>query len=104
MRLALLIGVTILVLVTLVWAVPQIQESNTSDHMQFTRDISGQEAQLGALQTSVEQMRVIPERMARIEERLDFMGRLLFALLAGVFGLLFKESWELARNLARRAT
>lgn len=102
MRLAALIGTAVLVLGTLLLAVPQIQESNTEDHMQFTREISSHQARIVALETSVAEMRSIPERMARIEERLDLMGKLLFGMLAGVFGLLFKELWEVAHNLGRR--
>lgn len=102
MKNAILIGAAAFVLMTLTSAVPQMQESNIADHMQFTRDSSSQEARIGGLEESVAEMRIIPERMARIEERLDLMGKLLFGLLTGIFGLLFKELWGMARALSRK--
>ena len=101
----------VLVLVTLVTAFPQVIERpepgrsvNTQDHMDFTRELAEHSAKLDSLKAQHDAMVGLPERMARIEERLDVIGRMVWALLGGIFALLAKEVWSGMKTLnARRA-
>jgi hypothetical protein len=110
MRLGALLAVAVLVLVTLVTAFPQVVERseplgrsvNTQDHMDFTRELADHSAKLDALKSQHDAMVALPERMARIEERLDVIGRMVWALLGGIFALLAKEIWSGMRAIRSR--
>lgn len=107
MRLGILIASAVLVLVTLVSAFPQTfstqnDRDNTADHMAFTRELADHSAKLDTLAKQHEAMAGLPERMVRIEERLDLMGRMIFAALAGIFALIGKEVWAGMRALRSR--
>lgn len=101
-------AVAALVLVTLVTAFPQVidrpetRSVNTQDHMDFTRELAEHSAKLDSLKAQHDAMVGLPERMARIEERLDVIGRMVWALLGGIFALLAKEVWSGMRSLRSR--
>jgi hypothetical protein len=44
----------------------------------------------------------VPERMARVEERLDNLVRMVYAILGGVFTLLLKELWGAMQAVRNR--
>lgn len=109
MRLGALLAVAALVLVTLVAAFPQVsspvsegRSANTQDHMDFTRELAEHNAKLDTLKAQHDSMVLLPERIARIEERLEVIGRMVWALLGGIFALLAKEIWSGMRNLRSR--
>ncbi len=115
MRLGALIAVVILVLVTLVDVFPQVIRSsdadaataegrsiNMQDHMNFTRELAAQGTQLGVLKSQHDAMAGLPERIARIEERLDTLGRMIYATLGGILSLLLKEVWTGMKSLRSR--
>jgi hypothetical protein len=98
MRLGGFVAVTILVLVVLVNAFPQTftrEKDNIDAHMNFT-------AKLAEHSVKLEAMNGVPERMARIEERLDGLGRMVWGILAGIAALLGKEVWSEMRALRTR--
>ena len=106
MRLGGLLAVLILVLVTLVQALPETfqastQEArdNTRNHMAFTGQLAAHEAELGTLERQYNSVANLPERMARIEERLELMGKMMFAVLTGILALIGKEAWFALRSL-----
>ena len=105
MRLGVIAASALLVLVTLVTAFSQVmgrqESSNIQDHMAFTRELAAHAADLNTLKTQHDKLGALPERMVRIEERLDLMGRMVWAILAGIAALLFKEAVALARSIRR---
>jgi hypothetical protein len=107
MRLGILLAVAALVLVTLVTAFPQVVDSrgrsaNTDDHMEYTRELAAYGVRLDALEKQQQTLISLPERMARIETRLDTFGWMIFAVLGGVFTLLSKEVWGAVKALNSR--
>ncbi len=105
MRLGGFAAITLLVLIVLVEAFPQVVESRSSnieDHMTFTRELATQAAQLDTLKSQYAAVADLPVRMARIEERLDIMVRMVWALLGGMFALLGKEAWAAMKALRSR--
>jgi hypothetical protein len=107
-KLAILAGVTILVLATLATSFPIIvaaqnrvmerfssdeRSSNIADHMTFTRELAEQGTKLELLAQQHQALMGVSEKVARIEERLDNVIRMVYAILGGVAGLLFKELW-----------
>ncbi len=110
MRLGILLAVATLVLVTLVTAFPQVaataidgRSANTQDHMDFTRELAEHSAKLDTLKAQHDAMSSLPERITRIEERLDVVGKMIWAILAGIAALLSKEAVALARSIRRLA-
>lgn len=113
MRLGIFVGVAALVLITLLSAFPQVvtsadQGSNTTEHLEFTREITETATKLDALQKQHEamatQFSTVPEKIARIEERLDLLGRMVWAILGGIFALLAKEIWGAMKIIRSRRT
>jgi hypothetical protein len=110
MRLGGLIAVVVLVLVTLVQAFPQVQGdqvssgSNIADHMGFNRELADHAAKLDTLKSQQSAVADLPVRMARIEERLDLLSRMIYSLLVGVFMLLARELWGALRFFRSRMT
>ena len=110
MKLGGFVAVAVLVLVTLVSAFPQVvsrderpgRSANTEDHMAYTRELAEHSAKLDVLKTQHDAMIAIPERIARIEERLDVLGRMVWSILGGIFALLTKEIWAAMRSLRSR--
>ena len=110
MKLGGFVAVAVLVLVTLVSAFPQVvsrdgregRSANTEDHMSYTRELAVHSAKLDVLKSQHDEMGNLPERMARIEERLDVLGRMVYAILGGIFALLAKEIWAAMRSLRSR--
>lgn len=111
MRLGIFVGIAVLVLITLVSAFPQViassdLQTNTADHMTFTREIASAESKLDALQRQHEEMArrfgEMPEKMARIEERMDLLSRMVLASLGGILALLVKEVMALIRSVRNR--
>ena len=111
MRLGIFVGAATLVLITLLSAFPQVlaapdMQGNTADHMTFTRELAADAAKLDALRDQHDDMATrfstIPERIARIEERLDLLGRMVWAILGGILALLAKEIWDGMRILRNR--
>jgi hypothetical protein len=110
MKLGGFIAVALLVLVTLVCAFPQVvshetregRSANTDDHMDFTRQLADHSAKLDVLKSQHDATTALPERMARIEERLDVLGRMVFGILGGIFALLAKEIWAGMQSLRSR--
>lgn len=96
-------AITILVLVTLVSAFPQVarladtasevRSENMQDHMTFTRELAEQGTRLDTLRAQHDAMSGLPERMARMETKLELLVVMIYAILMGVGGLLFKEVW-----------
>lgn len=110
MKLAILIGVSVLVLATMATSFPVViaaqgqaeSATNVSDHMMFTREIAEQKAKLDVVRDQYQSMTGVPERIARVEERLVILVQMVYALLVGVFGLLFKELWGAMQTLRGR--
>ncbi len=111
MRLAGLVAITTLVLVTLVSALPQViatqsrdgeRSSNMEDHFSFTKELADHGAKLDILQRQHEAMARLPERLARVEERIDGLVKMVYAILGGVFALLLKEIWSAMRAIRGR--
>ncbi len=109
MRLGALMAVTILVLVTLVSAFPQVvstQDSaraNIEDHMTFTRELAAQSVKLSNLEEQHRAMLGVPAQLAVMEERLTLYGRMILAILAAVFTLLAKEMWNTIKSVMTRS-
>jgi hypothetical protein len=113
MRLGVLLAVGCLVLVTLVSSFSQTFQggyqptvsdiqSNTDAHIGFNRELADHSAKLDALKAQHDAMSDLPIRMARIEERLEVQGQMVWAILAGVLGLIGKEIWAALRSLRNR--
>lgn len=114
MRLSIFLALVILVLATLVSALPQVytaraaqdERSNIADHMAFTKGLAEESAKLEALKDQhnamAGQFSVIPVKIARIEERLDMMVRMVWGILAGILGLLVKEVVLAIRSIRGR--
>jgi hypothetical protein len=112
-KLAILAGVTLVVLATLATSFPIViaaqnqaddrpSSANVQDHMTFTREIAEQGTKLDLLSQQHEAMVHVPERMARVEERLDNLVRMVYAILGGVFTLLLKELWAAMQAVRNR--
>jgi len=107
MRLGIFTAVSALVLMTLLSAFPQVITSsdrgNTADHMAFTRELADNAAKLDALKSQhdamASQLSDVPIKIARIEERLDLLGRMVYAILGGIFALLAKEIWAAMQTI-----
>lgn len=100
MRLVGFLAVTVLVLAVLVSAFPQTftrEKDNIDAHMGFTRELAEHAAKLEAVTG-------MPERMARIEERLSVLGWMVWGILAGVGALLSKELGAAVRSVRTRRT
>lgn len=72
------------------------------DHMSFTRELAEQGAKIDTLQKQHDAMAAVPEKLARVEERLDIMTRMVYAILGGVFMLLVKETLVALRSIRAR--
>ena len=102
MRLVIFLAITLLSLATLVSAFSQVvatmpdngRSVNIQDHMMFNRQLATHEARLVVLDRQDAALVMLPERMARIEEKIIMFGRMIYAILAGVFALLAKEVWS----------
>jgi hypothetical protein len=110
MRLSILFAVTALVVLTLVAAFPQVvgpglqsqsSADNTREHLAFARELERNSTELANLKAEYNELRLLPERMARIEERLDLLNRMVYAVLGGILALLLKEMWLAFRSLNR---
>jgi len=110
MRLSILFAVTALVVLTLVAAFPQVvgpglqsqsSADNTREHLAFARELERNSTELSNLKAEYNELRLLPERMARIEERLDLLNRMVYAVLGGILALLLKEMWLAFRSLNR---
>ena len=113
MRLGGFVAVAMLVLVTLASSFSQtfqrdktyqqpVLAGNIEDHMAFTRELADHSAKLDALKNQHDAMADLPVRMARIEERLNVMQQMVWAILAGILGLIGKEVWSGIRALSGR--
>jgi hypothetical protein len=106
--------VTTIVLVTLIQLFPAVliaqasyhtpmdDRANVDDHMAFTRQLAEHGTKLEVLSQEYGTMIRVPEQIARLEERVDNLVRMVYALLGGVFALLIKELWATMRALGSR--
>lgn len=111
MKIAGLVAITTLLLITLISTFPLLisaqsrmedRSSNIQDHFSFTKELAEHGAKLDTLQRQHEAMVKMPERMARMEERIDGLVRMVYGILGGVFALLAKEAWNAMRAVQRR--
>jgi hypothetical protein len=110
-KFAILAGAALLVLVTLATSFPLVvaaqsrmedRSANMEDHLIFTRELAQQGAKLETLAQQHQTMIQVPERLARVEERLDNLVKMVYATLGGVFALLLKELWVAMTALRSR--
>ena len=116
-KILMLAGATLLAFITLATSFPLViasgsqgggqalvetRSSNMEDHLAFTRELAEQGTRLDVLAQQHAAMINLPERMARVEERLDNLVRMAYALLGGVFALLLKELWSSMQSIRSR--
>jgi hypothetical protein len=113
MRLLSAVAATVLVLVVLATTFPAaivaqrgayltLDDYNTRDHIEFAKELAKQGADIEALRDQSKPMTLVPERVARIEERLDNIVKIVYAILGGVGALLLKELGWLLKTIKVR--